>query len=80
MKRLINKEVVVTRTPDVKKWLLAKVRLSLKGAALSEKLDRFVSGELDEYRFNLEVNLNDEVRKHLESAAGRDQIRDEKLE
>lgn len=63
----------------VKKWILRKVRAHLRGTNVTEKVTAFANGTLSEYRFMLEIVLNDGTRQWVSNPANAVHLEEERL-
>lgn len=49
----------------VKKWVLTKARQIVKSGVVSDRIRRFVNGEIKDLRIPVEIVLNDGVREAI---------------
>lgn len=64
----------------VKKWALIKFREMLRGAKLTEQVQRWLSDELGpEYRFNVEIAMTGETRIFIDDPKNREKLGQERL-
>lgn len=52
-----------------KKWMLIRFRQLLRGAVMTEKVNRWLSGELPQYSFRVEIMLTQEAKDYLNNPA-----------
>jgi hypothetical protein len=63
-----------------KRWVMMKFREILRGARVTEQLMRWASGELgEEYRFRLDISLNDETKKFVDNPENAEKLNQERL-
>lgn len=62
----VERPVSPDQLDKAKKWALMKFREMLRGQRVTEQFKRYLSGELGpEYRFNVEMVVNDEMYKFI---------------
>lgn len=63
-----------------KRWALMKFREILRGARVTEQIRRWASGEMGpEYRFQVDIALNDETRTFIENPENKARLEKELL-
>lgn len=64
-----------------KRWALLKFREMLRGARITEQIQRFASGEMGaDYRFKVDIVLNAEARQFVENPANKEKLEQQKLD
>jgi hypothetical protein len=69
----------VEKVEKAKKWAMLKFRESLRGARVTEQIQRFLSGELPEYRFQVELVLDERTKTFIEDSKNTEKLDNEKL-
>jgi len=68
------------RVDAVKKWALIRFREMLRGAKLTEQIQRWMTGEFGEqYRFSVEIALTEETKTFVENPKNSDKLETERL-
>lgn len=67
------------KVEKAKKWAMLKFREILRGARVTEQIQRFLSGELPEYRFQVELVLDERTTTFIADAKNAEKLDGEKL-
>jgi hypothetical protein len=75
-----EKRVSTEEIEKYKRWAMMKFREMLRGIRVTDQITRWASGEMgDEYRFRLDIAMNDEARKFIEDPANAEKLGQERL-
>jgi len=74
-----EKRVSPEEIDRVKQWAMIKFREILRGARVTEQITRWASGELGEYRFNVNMVLNDETKRFIDDRTNTEKLNQERL-
>lgn len=76
---MAEKRVSPEEIERIKQWAMIKFREILRGARITEQITRWAAGELGEYRFNINMVLNDEAKKFIDDRTNAEKLSQEKL-